>query len=52
MTELEIGLELLFKRRDLGRQLGVIAHPGQRLGEFEHVLLSEILHFNRSGHEQ
>ena len=32
-----------FRRRgvlDLDRQPGVIAHTGERLGEFEHVLLS------------
>lgn len=43
-----------FSRRErlyLDRQLGVIAHPGERLGKFEHVVLGEILRFNRSGHE-
>jgi hypothetical protein len=39
------------ERRDLDRQLGMIAYTGERLGEFEHVVLSEILRFNRSGHE-
>src|SRR4051794_28534474 len=35
---------------DLDCHFGVIAHASEGLGEFEHILLGEVLRFDRSGH--